>query len=149
MYTLQDVSANTLKLENIFSSAIEGQYFSYKELQQLTNVVMDNKGKTYIYSALRRLKLPYETVRGEGIKLLSKDNATRIVIGKIIKTDNSIKRAEKTTKQVKDRVYEQLTEPEKKNIIFLGTLFGTIRSYSQSAKRIFNNKPLLIGEKIN
>lgn len=149
MNTIQDVSVNTLKLEGIFSSATAGEYFSYQNLQQLSGVRMDNRGKQYIKSALRRLKLPYETVRGQGIRLLSKDNATKIVVRDVIRIDNSIKKAEKTTRQVKDRVYEQLTEGERKNINFLGALFGSIRSYSQSAKRIFKNDPLKIGEKVN
>lgn len=148
MNTIQDVSANTLKLEGIFVSAKSGEYFSYQQLQELSGVRMDNRGKGYIKSALRRMKMPYETVRGQGIKLLSKDNATKIVVRDVIRIDNSIKKAEKTTNQVRQKVYDQLTEAERKNINFLGALFGSIRSYSQSAKRIFRNDTPKIGDKI-
>lgn len=148
MNTIQDVSANTLKLEGIFVSAKSGEYFTYQQLQELSGVRMDNRGKGYIKSALRRMKMPYETVRGQGIKLLSKDNATKIVVRDVIRIDNSIKKAEKTTNQVRQKVYDQLTEVERKNINFLGALFGSIRSYSQSAKRIFRNDTPKIGDKI-
>lgn len=149
MHTIQDVSANTLKLEGIFSSASPGEYFSYTNLQQLSGIRMDNRGKSYIKSAMRRLKFPYETIRGQGIKVLSKDNATKIIVRDVIRIDNSMKKAEKTTRQVKDRVYEQLTDGERKNINFLGALFGSIRSYTTSAKRIFKTDTPKIGDKIN
>lgn len=144
--TIQEVSNETLKLEEIFSSATPGEFFSYQSLQQLSNVRMDERGKCYMRSALKRLKLPYEVVIGSGIKILSVENASRIVINKVVKIDNSIKRAEKTTKNVRAKVYDQLPEPEKKNIDFLGALFGTIRSYSTSAKRIFSRQQLKAGE---
>lgn len=145
MHSIQQTSAETLKLETLLSNASKGNYFSYKDLQKLTGVLMDNRGKTFMRSALRRLKMPYEVVKGEGIKLLCSDNASRIVVTKVIKIDNSVKRADKTTKQVRDKVYNELTETEQKNINFLSALFGTIRSYSQSAKKIFYSEPLKIG----
>lgn len=144
--SIQEVSKETLQLENVFRSANPGEFFLYSELQKLTGVKMDETGKTYMRSALKRLKLPYEVIRGKGVAVLSPKNATNIVIHKVVKVDTAIKRAEKTTKQVRERVYNELTEPEQKNINFLGALFGTIRSYSQSAKKIFGKKPVMIGE---
>lgn len=149
MRTIQEVSEQTLKLEAVFSSSPTGEFFTYEQLQELTQVAMDNRGKAFMRTALKRLKLPYETERGEGIKLLSKDNASRIVATKVIKIDNSVKRAEKTTKHImSNAVFEELTESEKKGINFIGALFATIRSYSQSAKKIFYSKPLIVGEKV-
>ncbi|MEP6595899.1 MAG: hypothetical protein ABJA71_08120 [Ginsengibacter sp.] len=147
--TIEKVSEETLRIENIFTSAAKGEYFSYSQLEKITNVVMDEKGKTYMRSALRRLKIPYETLKGEGITTVSAKNATKILVHKVIKIDNSIKRAERTTKQVKDKVYDELTEPEQKNIIFLSSLFGTIRSYSNNAKKIFYVQPLKVGIGVN
>lgn len=146
--TIQAVSEATLKLGGLFNSVEPGREFSYKQIQELTGVTMDNAGKSYMRSALKRLKLPYEIIRGEGIKILSVDNASRIVVDKVIKVDNAIKRAAKTTKQVSDRMYDQLPEAEKKNINFLGALFGTIRAYSINAKRIFSKPQLKAGEEI-
>lgn len=143
--SIQEVSKETLALENIFRSATEGEFFTYSQLQELSNVKMDEAGKGYMRKALNRLKLPYEVFRGTGIKLLSPDNASKIVIDKVVKIDNAVKRGEKTTKRVRDRVYNQLTEPEQRNINFLGAFYGTIRLYAQSAKRIFYKAPPKIG----
>lgn len=147
--TIQEASESTLKLASLFSSADPGREFSYKQIEELTGIKMDNAGKSYMRSAFRKLKLPYEIMRGQGIKILSPENASRIVVDKVIKVDNAIKRASKTTKQVSDRVYDQLSEPEKKNINFLGALFGTIRAYSQNAKKIFNKPQLKAGDEVS
>lgn len=145
--TIQVVSENTLKLQGIFASG-DGRLFTYKEIENLTGVKMDLAGKSYMRSALKRLKMPYEIIRGEGIRLLSPENASRIVVDKVIKVDNAIKRASKTTKQVSDKVYDRLSELEQKNINFLGALFGTIRAYSSNAKKIFNKPQLKAGDEI-
>lgn len=144
--SIQQVSEETLKIENIFRSATPGQFFSYEELGRLAELKMDNKGKQFMRSALRRLKMPYEVISGMGIKTLSAQNGTKIIVNSVVKVDNSIKKAEKTTKQVRARVYDELTEPEQKNINFLSALFGTIRSYSTNAKKIFHKEQIKIGE---
>lgn len=146
--TIQQVSEDTLKLVGLFSSAEVGREFTFKNIEDLTGIKMDERGKGFMRSALKKLKMPYENIRGHGICLLSPENASRIVVSKVVKVDNSIKRAAKTTKQVSDRVYDKLSEEEKKNINFLGALFGTIRAYSTSAKRIFSKPQLKVGEEV-
>lgn len=149
MHTIQDVSENTLRIEQFIQTLPYGEVISYGQVYDQTKVVMDNKGKTYLRSALKRLKMPHETIRGVGIKLLSKENATKIVVRDVTKIDRSVKRAERTTIQVRERVFDELTEEQRKHINFLGSIFGAIRSYSQSAKQIFKKEPLKIGEKIS
>lgn len=103
MKTIQEVSEQTLKIENILASGSPGEEFTYQQLQNLTGVKMDNIGKSYMRSALRRLRMPYEVTHGVGIRLLSPDNAMRIVTTKVVKIDNTVKRAEKTVKQVREK----------------------------------------------
>jgi hypothetical protein len=148
MQTIQQVSQKTLKFESIFTDAPLNQYFSYKELQERTGFEMSDRNKTYMRSALRRLKLPYEVRRGDGIVLVGEKNAIRIAAYKVIRIDNAVRSGEKTTKQISIKTYHLLTEPERKNINFLSALFGSIRSYSNNAKKIFNHQPLIIGERI-
>jgi hypothetical protein len=82
MQTIQQVSQQTLKFESIFTDAPLNQYFSYKELQERTGFEMSDRNKTYMRSALRRLKLPYEVRRGDGIVLVGEKNAIRIEVKK-------------------------------------------------------------------
>lgn len=148
MNTIQEVSESTLKFEALFSGAGNGTFFSYGDLYEKTKILMDNKGKTYMRSALHRLKLPYETVSGQGIRLLSKENATRIVVRDVMRIDRSVKKAEKTTKHVNNRVFDELPKEQQEQVRFLGSLFGAIRAYSQSARAIFKPQAMKIGDKI-
>jgi hypothetical protein len=149
MKTIQQVSERTLKFESVFSEASLNQYFSYNELKKLTGIEMTDRNKTYMRSALRRLKLPYEVRRGEGIVLVGEKNAVRIAAHRVIQIDNAVKKGAKTTKEITVKTYHLLTEPEKKHINFLSALFGSIRSYSSNAKRIFAQKPLISGGSIS
>lgn len=109
---------------------------------------MDNTGKSYLRSAAKRLKLPYMVIKGVGIETCSPANAMSIISSSVIKIDNSVKRAEKTNKQVSKHVYSDLGEKERKSIDFLGALFGSIRGFSSSAKRIFSKEQPKVGELI-
>lgn len=147
--TIQEVSKETLLLENIFSSATPGEFFSYSQLQQLTGVKMDNRGKSFMRSALNRQKMEYETVMGKGIKVLSAQNAMNIVGHRVIKIDKATKRAYKTTKRVTAKVFDELPEHEQKKLTFTGAALGTILSFAASAKRIFSKEVLKIGNKVS
>lgn len=135
--SIQKVSEQTLKIENLLSNAAPGEVFTYKQIQQLTGVVMNNKGKAYLRTALKRLKLPYENLWDEGIRTVSAQNALRIITHKVISIDNSVKRAEKTTQNVKAKVYESLSDNEKNTTNHLLALFGTIRAYASAGKKMF------------
>lgn len=94
---------------------------------------------------MNRLKFEYSPVRGEGIELASPDNAIAIVSKRVIKIDNSVKRAEKTTKRVTNQFYDKLSEHEQKNVNYLSAVFASLRAYSQSAKYFFKkteHKPI-------
>ena len=107
------------------------------------SIEMNNRSKNLMRSALRRLKMPYETVRGSGIKLLSPSNAMNIVTHSVIKVDNSVKKAEKVTKLVTNRVYNDVPSEQQQKLTALASLFGTIRSFSRSAKLIYKNQKLI------
>jgi len=149
MNTLQQVTEETLKFEAVFSDAPLNQYFSYKELKERTGLIMNEQNKSYMRSALRRLKLPYEVRRGDGIILVGGENAVRIAAHTVIRVDNAVRKGEKTTKQITVKTYHLLNETEKKHISFLSALFGSIRSYSNNAKQIFSQQSLIAGERIS
>lgn len=135
--TIAEVSKQTLQIESVLKTAKPGDFITYKNLEILSGVKMDNKGKSYMRTALNRLKLEYSPRMGEGIELASPANSISIVSKRVIKIDNSVKRAEKTTKRVQNQFYDQLTEHEQKNVNYLSAVFASLRAYSQSAKVFF------------
>lgn len=143
---IQEVSQETLKIEEYFKSLSPGTRLSYKTIEESTGVKMDNQGKGYLRSASKRLSLPYLTRKGDGIEILSANNASAIVSNSVIKIDRSVKRAEKTTKNVRNRVYDELPNEERKTIDVLGALFGSIRMFSTPAKRLFSKQKPKAGE---
>lgn len=145
---IQEVSEETLQIENYLKSLNPGDRVTFKGIEESTSVKMDLQGRNYLRSALRRLKLPYMSIRNVGIEVLSSHNASAIISDAVIKIDNSVKRAEKTTKHVRLRVYEELPANERKTIDVLGALFGSIRAFSNSAKQLFSKPIAKVGELI-
>lgn len=145
MNTIAQASNQTLKIENILKSCKPGEFVTYKSLEGLTGVRMDNKGKGYLRTALNRLKLEYSPVSGQGIELASPSTAIQIVSKRVIRIDNTVKKAEKTTKRITNQFYDKLSEPEQKNVNYLSAVFASLRAYSQSAKTFFKrteHKPI-------
>lgn len=138
--TIAEISDEALKIEAVLKTLPAGHVVSYKELEELSGVKMNLQGKGFMRTALNRLKLEYTVIHGEGIELASPDNSTRIIATRVIKIDNAVKKAEKTVKNVNNQFFEQLNDIEKKNVAYLGALFGTIRQYSQSAKTFFKKE---------
>lgn len=148
MKTIQQISEQTLAIENFLKTRLPGEELTYFFIESETGVPMDVKGKGYLRSALRRLKLPFETFKGQGVRLLCADNATRIVAHKTIKIDNATKRAEKTTLQVIHHdSFEQVSDENKQRINGIASLFATIRLFSTNAKKIFTQQKIKIGER--
>jgi hypothetical protein len=137
MNTIAEVSKQTLLIESALKDSKSGEFITYKKIESITGVKMDNKGKSYLRTALNRLKLEYSPVRGEGIELASPENSIALVSKRVIKIDNSVKRAEKTTKRITNQFYDKLSEAEQKNVNYLSAVFGSLRAYSQSAKLFF------------
>lgn len=137
MNTFAEVSQQTLKIENSLKLCKPGEFIDYIKLEKLTGVKMDNTGKGYLRTALNRLKLEYTTIKGVGIELASETNAIAIVSRKVIRIDNSVKRAEKTTKRITNQFYDKLSDHEQKNVNYLSAVFSSLRAYSRSAKTFF------------
>ena len=151
--SIQKVSENTLKIENYLSGKNLGDSISYRELELKTGVKMNTYGKSYLRTAIKRLNLDYECIQNEGIVLISDKNAGRIIVHKLVKIDNAVKRGKRSLNVIYDRVYESLSEPEKKHINFIGAAFGAIQLAAENGKRMIkiqnkaqNNKDIPLPE---
>lgn len=146
--SIQEVSSETLTLENYFNSMPLGAFISYLQLEKSTGIKMDIRGKSFIKSAMNRLKLEYEIMRGMGLRIVCKDNAITIVGNRVVKMHNATRRAYKVTKRVKAKVFNELPDEEQKKISKTEAALGTILSFNTGAKRIFVKDQLKIGQEI-
>lgn len=141
MTTINEVSQDTIKLEAYLEEKKPGDVLYFSEVENETGVKMTATGKGYLRTAIKRAGHLYIPVRGVGVELVSEKTATTVISHRVIRIDNSVKKAEKTTKKVADKFYEKLNNEQKNHVNFIGSVFAAIRAYSVNAKKILANRP--------
>lgn len=138
--TIAEISKEALQIEQYLKGCTAGEFVAYKEIEAKTGVTMNIQGKGFLRTALNRLKMEYSCVRGNGIELASPGNSMEIISQKVVKIDNSVKRAEKTYKNITHSFYDQLSNEDKKQVHFVGSVFGAIRLAANNAKSFFKRE---------
>lgn len=140
MQTLAKISEESLTLVNYLKNVEHGQILSYQQIEKDTGVEMSkNKGRSYLRTACKKLKREYSCLRGVGIKLASADTATTLIIGRLVRIDNAVKRGERTYHNVSMAFYNELSAIEQRQINFVGAAFGAIRVAAENGKYFLKN----------
>jgi hypothetical protein len=137
MKTIAEISKETVAIESFLKTCKPGEKIPYLVLEKETNVKMDTRGKAFLRSAMRRLRLEYSCIRGHGIELCSPKNATSIIAYKIIGVDRSVRRAHKTTRHVSDQFYHQLADDDKRQVAIAQSILSPIMTYAKGARMLF------------
>lgn len=146
--TIAEVSEDTLKLQAYLEKQKNGAELSYMRIEHDTGVVMDSRGKGYLRTALRRAKLESSTERNVGIVLADSKNAMGIIVNKLQKIDRTVKRGEKTHKNIQEQFFHSLTPEKQREILYIGAVFGAIRVAAENGKVIYSKKPREISTNI-
>ena len=101
---------------------------------------MNNTGKQYMRTALKRLKVEYSPIKGLGIQLADRNITMPLVINRLNKIDRSVKRAEKTHKNLQEQFFESLDTKEQKQLLFIGAAFGAIRVAAENGRLLYQSK---------
>lgn len=140
MQTLAKISEESLTLVNYLKDVEHGQILSYQQIEKDTGVKMDNPaGRGYLRTACKKLKREYSCIRGVGIQLASAETANTLVIGRLVKIDNAVKRGERTYNNVSLAFYNELSPLEQRQINFVGAAFGAIRVAAENGKYYLKN----------
>lgn len=139
MQTLAKISEESLKLIEYLKGIEHGQILSYQQIEQDTGVKMDNKGKSYLRTACKNLKREYSALKGIGIELASSKTASTLIVGRLIKIDNAVRRGERTYNNVSVAFYNELAPEEQRQINFVGAAFGAIRVAAENGKYFLKN----------
>jgi len=140
MQTLAKISEESLTLINYLKDVEHGQILSYQQIEQDTGVKMNNPaGRSYLRTACKNLKREYSCLRGVGIKLASADSAMTLVVGRLVRIDNAVKRSERTYHNVSMAFYNELEPAEQKQINFVGAALGAIRVAAENGKYYLKN----------
>jgi hypothetical protein len=147
--TIAQVSKQTLILQEYLEKQKAGASLSYLKIAQDTGVEMDERGKQYLRTALHRAKLESTTEIKYGITLADKDNAMEIITHKLNKVDRSVRRGERTHKNIQEKFFDSLPLEKQKEILYLGAVFGAIRVASENGRIIYSNKTKQLNAQIN
>jgi hypothetical protein len=136
--TIAEVSNDTLKIETVLKNSKTGDFLAYGILEDLSGVKMDNKGKGFLRTALKRLKLDYSPVRGEGIQLTDHNTASDAVVETVVKVDRAVKRGNKRVKNItKADYFSEIESVTKKDILCVSSMLETLANHSKGAKTFF------------
>ncbi len=119
-----------------------GAMLSYDEVCHHTGVKMDIPGKAKLRRTILRSKKEYSVVPNVGYKLADADIATGILSFRLIRIDNTVKRADRAQRIIQREFLNDLTEDEKKGVLFIGSVFGAIRIAADKGKKLYSGQPV-------
>jgi hypothetical protein len=122
--------ADIARLKDYFAGMPDGEYVAWLRIEAETGVSMafPGNGRNDARRALRRLKRPYEAIRGDGVKLSAPDNAISIVRGRFVRIDGDVRIADKTQQQLRARHLDQMSADDQRTMIITAGFFGAIRT---------------------
>lgn len=97
---------------------------------------MNQKGKEKLRSACRMLNIEYICIPNYGISIPCAKTALEPVSRRMIKIDNAVKRGERTTKNIKDKFLADMSDDDRKQIVYTGAIFGAIRAAASEHKSL-------------
>ena len=140
MNTLAKISEESLTLINYLKNVEHGQILSYQQIEKDTGIKMNlQASRGYLRTACKKLKREYSCIRGVGIEMASSKSATTLIIGRLVKIDNAVKRGERTYNNVSIAFYNELSPVEQKQINFVGAAVGAIRVAAENGKYFLKN----------
>jgi hypothetical protein len=140
MKTIQEVSKETLKIENYLRTLDEGTCISYDEIHKQTGVRMDTKGKSYLRTAMKRCGYQYLCKPGNGVELASPESAMTITAHSLVKVDGAVRKSAKTTKSLYERFADRMEETAKKQLGYIVAFHAAIRTQSINMKRMVRER---------
>lgn len=130
-------SQTMLELKSFFSDIPDGAMVEYADIQSKTGVQMDNKGKGYMRSALKSLNREYCCIPGVGIELDSPGNAMQIVSGRARSIDSSLRRANKSSRNMFEKHYQEMDEKDRERLGACVSLFGAVSAVAKGLTKIY------------
>jgi len=123
------------------TDAAPGDLIEYDAVQKAIGVNMRSlKNRAKLRNAIIRSGREYTAVPTVGYQLAKPDNAMGILSHKLLKIDNSVRRADRAQKVITDQFFDELQEPEQKAVMFLGSVFGAIRVAAENGKKLYGRE---------
>lgn len=148
MKSIQEVSKQTLLIQNYLMDYPKDQKLTYSDLEIATGVKMDNQGKQFLRSALKRMKMPYVCIKGEGIEFTNTKTALSIAAhdakGLLVK----IKGARKRVTQVLSICGDQLPDVDRSKLQYTGATYGSLELSAKQSTMVYGKPQLIAGSTV-
>jgi hypothetical protein len=138
--TIAEISEETLKLETYIGTKKDGDELSFFQIETETKIKMNERGKNFLRTALKRAKREYSSIHGHGIKLANASLVVPILSHKFKKIDRAVHRADKSHRNLQEQFFDQLDPVHQKQVLFAGAVFGAIRIAAQNGKLIYKKE---------
>jgi len=135
--TIAIISKETLQLQSYIEMKKPGDVISFLKIEKDTGIKMDERGKQHLRSALHRAKIEYSSIRSYGVKLADPETTMGILSHRLTKIDKSVKRADKTQKNLQQKFFSELPVQEQRDILYIGSVFGAISAAAENGKLIY------------
>jgi len=122
-----------LQLIEYFRTVEDGAERSWLRIEADTEIVMDPLGRNLVRRALRKLKRPYEALRGEGVRMSAPESTLAIMGSRFGRIDRAVRRADRTRGQLVERHFDALDDPDKQRMLVLAGFFGAVRAFAREA----------------
>jgi len=119
------------KLTEYFNAQPDGEELTWLRIEADTGVKMAKHGRSLARRALRNR--PYESICGQGIRLSSAESALSIAHGRLVRIDQSVRRADKVQQELQTRHLNEMKVGEQQRLLMLASFFGAIRTVAKNA----------------
>lgn len=121
-------------LTALFKDAPDGAEITWGDIAKGSGIRMDVRGKELVRHVLRKLHRPYESIRGQGLRLSCANTALTIVRDRFVRIDNRVREADRTQRDLTARHLHQMDEGGKSRLLMVASFFGAIRTIADNAR---------------
>lgn len=132
-YTNPELAAAMRKITAHLSAKQDGAMLTWLDLEKDLDIPMRGQhrkgeldGRTLVRRALRKLRRPYETVHGSGLRLSAAATAVNILGRALTKVSNQTSRAQRVHADLQERHLHEMTADDRERMTRAAGLFATI-----------------------
>lgn len=119
----------------------DGAILNYEEVQSATGINMDTQtNRSKLRQAILRSGKEYSVIPTVGYQLADSSTAMGILTHKLLRIDTSVRRANRAQTVVQQQFFDELDEDERKGVLFLGAVFGAIRTAAENGKKLYGKE---------
>lgn len=131
-------SPETLKIREIIKDIAPDTVLTWKDLQAMTGIEMDTKGRNLVRLACKSEAIEYSSLHRIGIVLSGPNTGANIVYSRVHAAKRAIQRSHKSYHNIAEKHLADMPEEDQKRVVMIGAVFAAME---QASNRIKLNKP--------